>query len=109
MLHPALQWAEAATPVATTFSTLGKDDDDSEPQDRSEHAPVIEVYGFLNLERVPFYNKLAETYRDWFGVPDSVNAYELTARVGTVTGKWLAEQPLMTERLIGLYRSAVDG
>ena len=108
MLDPALQWAAGTSPVVTRFSTLGKDDDDKAPQDRFEHAPVIEVYGFLNLERAPFYNKLAETYRDWFGVSESVNAYELTAQVGTITARWLDQNPPMQERLIALYRKMVD-
>jgi hypothetical protein len=75
MLDPALHWTSGTTPIATKFLTLGKDDDDNEPQDRSEHAPVIEVYGFLNLERAPFYNKLAR-FRDWFHVSETENAYE---------------------------------
>lgn len=107
MLNPALQWATGTSPVVTKFSTLGKDDDDNEPQDRAEQAPVIEVYGFLNLERVPIYNKLAETYRDWFNVSRTVSAYELTARVGAITAEWLGQNPLMEERLTALYRRVV--
>jgi hypothetical protein len=107
MLDPALQWGAGTSPLVTKFSTLGKDDDDNEPQDRATQAPVIEVYGFLNLERVPIYNKLAETYRDWFNVSRTVSAYELTARVGAITAEWLGQNPLIEDRLIALYRRAV--
>jgi hypothetical protein len=108
MLDPAIKWAAGVSPVVTKFLTLGKDDDDTEPQDRAEHAPVIEVYGFLNLERVPFYNKLAETYRDWFNVSEAVNAYDLTARVGAITAKWLEQNPMIESRLTTIYRQIVD-
>jgi dynein-related subfamily AAA family protein len=107
MLNPALQWVAGTSPLVTKFSTLGKDDDD-EPQDRAEQAPVIEVYGFLNLEREPIYNKLAETYRDWFNVSRTVSAYELTARVGAITAECLRQSPLLVERLTALYQSVVD-
>ena len=108
LLDPALQWARGTSPLATKFVTLGKDDDDAEPQDRSEYASVIEVYGFLNLERAPFYNKRAETYREWFGIPATVDAYGLTARVGSVTAEWLAQNPEVEERLTALFGKLVD-
>lgn len=108
MLTPALRWAGGTSPIETGFATFGRDDDDAEPQDRSELAPVVEVYGFLNLERSPFYNKLAETYRDWFGIPPEANAYELTARVGAVTADWLGQNPLIEQQLTALFGRITD-
>ena len=107
MLDAALQWATGTNPMKTAFQTLGRNDEDDEPQDRSQYAPVVEVYGFLNLERAPFYNNRAETYRDMFGVPD-INPYDLTAKVGQVTAEWLSRNPAAVERLFALFRRIID-
>ena len=108
LLAKALEWRSGATPTDTKFETLGKDDDDGEPQDRSAYAAVVEVYGFLSLERAPFYNNRAEMYRQWFDISDSVNAYELTKLVGLRTSKWLATNNAIVPRLAGLYRGLLD-
>jgi len=104
ILDAALRWVTGTTPLTTTFKVLGRDDEDEEPRDRSEIAPVVEVYGFLNLQRAPFYNKLAEVYRDWFSVPEALNAYDLTQKVGESTAAWLVENPHMIDRLAALFR-----
>lgn len=106
MLKPALEWTKGVSPLSTRFMTLGRDD--HEPQDRCEHAPVVEVYGFLNLERAPFYNNRVDTYRKWFGIPNSTNAYEATTAVGKVTAAWLGEHPDAVSRLATIARSAID-
>jgi AAA domain (dynein-related subfamily) len=108
MLDAALQWVAGTNPIATTFRVLGKNDEDDEPQDRSLYATVVEVYGFLNLERAPFYNNRAEAYREWFDVPADIDPYELTARVGKVTSTWLADNPAEVGRLLRLFRTIVD-
>ena len=108
MLDAALQWATGTNPIKTTFLVLGRDDEDDGPQDRSRYAPVVEVYGFLNLERAPFYNNRAETYRDWFGVPGDINPYDLTATVGKVTAEWLTRNPAAVDRLFKLFRSIIN-
>jgi MoxR-like ATPase len=73
MLDAALSWAAGKDPVSTGFLTFGRDDADDRPQDRSQHAPVIEVFGLLNLHCAPFYNNRAENYRRWFGVEEGIN------------------------------------
>jgi AAA domain (dynein-related subfamily) len=108
MLDAALKWATGTTPIATTFMVLGRDDEDEEPRERSEIAPVVEVYGFLNLYHAPFYNKLAEVYRVWFSVPEGLNAYELTKKVGESTADWLGQNSDMIDRLAGLFRKLSD-
>jgi hypothetical protein len=108
MLDAALQWATGANPIATKFLVLGRDDEDDEPQDRSLIAPVLEVYGFLNLERAPFYNNRAEIYRSWFNLPHDINPYELTERVGKVTADWLTENPAAVDALGALFNKIVD-
>jgi hypothetical protein len=106
MLKPVLEWVTGASPLSTRFMSLGRDDD--EPQDRCEHAPVVEVYGFLNLERAPFYNNRVDTYRKWFGIPDSTNAYEATTAVGMVTAAWLTEHPDEISWLAAIARTATE-
>jgi MoxR-like ATPase len=106
MLDAALKWATGASPIASGFQTFGKDDE--EPQDRSLYSSVVEVYGFLNLQHVPFYNNLAETYRDWFGVHESANPYDLTSAVGAITTHWLDQHPSAVEQLTTLFRKIVD-
>lgn len=108
MLGAALQWATGTDPIKTTFSVLGRNDEDDEPLDRSQNATVIEVYGFLNLERAPFYNNRAEIYRKWFNIRDDVNPYEMTATVGRVTADWLDRNPIEVDRLSTLFRKAIE-
>ncbi|MBA2303914.1 MAG: hypothetical protein H0W08_14945 [Acidobacteria bacterium] len=105
ILGLATQWAGGMTPLNTGFLTLGRDDPDDEFQDRSEHAPVVEVFGFLNLERAPFYNKRAERYRTWFNIPSDVDVYDLTSRVGDITREWLAQNPEGVEQLTRLFET----
>lgn len=97
------KWALGGSPMETGFSTLGKDD--VEPQNRAEYSTVIEVHGFLNLQRAPFYNNLAERYRDWFGIEAHSNAYELVNLVGDRTRKWIDESPAEARRLTTLFRT----
>ena len=108
LLDAALQWRNGMNPMETGFQVLGKDDADDEPQERSQYAAVVEVYGFLNLERAPFYNNRAEIYREWFGVRGDVNAYDLTAKVGKVTADWLAGNPDAVDRLHAFFRMVID-
>ncbi len=108
LLDAAFQWRNGMSPMETGFQVLGKDDADDEPQERSQYAAVVEVYGFLNLERAPFYNNRAEIYRDWFGAPADVNAYDLTAKVGKVSAEWLARNPDAVDRLRTLFRTVLD-
>jgi MoxR-like ATPase len=105
LLEKALLWADGQTPVETGFETIARDDTDDAPQDRATYAAVVEVYGFLNLHRAPFYNNLAEVYRKWFGIPGGVDAYELTARVGQKTTAWLAEHPQAVAELAERLKS----
>ncbi len=105
MLDPVLRWARGELPTATTFPTLGKDDD--EPQDRADYSTVVEVFGFLNLQRAPFYNNLAEIYRKWFHVGDPADAYQLTTAVGGATSAWLDANPQVISHLAALFRQVV--
>ncbi len=106
MLDAALDWATGARRMST-FTTLGKTDRDEAPQDRSQLAPVIEVYGFLNLERQPYYNNRADVYRKWFRIAGEVSAYDLTSGIGTITTDWLKDHQNATESLARLFRDRI--
>jgi MoxR-like ATPase len=105
-LDYAGRWARGESPMQTGFLTLAKDD--VELQDRAEYSTVIEVHGFLNLQRAPFYNNLAERYRDWFGIESGTNAYELVNLIGDRTAKWLDEHPDHAKHLTALFRTLVQ-
>jgi len=98
------RWERGETPVQTSFQSIGRDDEDDQPQNRYEYSTVIELHGFLNLHRVPFYNSLAEKYRTWFGLNEASNAYDLTAAVGARTSRWLDEHPDALDHLHLLFQ-----
>jgi AAA domain (dynein-related subfamily) len=108
LLNVAAAWKSGNNPVDVRFKSLGKDDDDEQPQDRSQYAAVIEVYGFLNLEKAPFYNNRAEIYRTWFNLPSDLDAYELMSRVGEATSAWLDTRPNIVGKLASIFRSHFD-
>lgn len=109
MLEPALHWKQGKTPDETRFLVFGKSDDDGTPQDRSHFSVVREIYGFLNLERRPFYNgRVERLYRQWFNIPAGADPNQLTAIVGRITAEWLSHNPAAEERLCELFRSAIN-
>jgi MoxR-like ATPase len=100
------RWAGGESPMETGFATLSKEE--FEPQNRAEYSTVIEVHGFLNLQREPFYNNLAEIYRNWFDLPGNSNAYDLVKRVGERTGKWLDENAGLIGPLASLFQELIN-
>ena len=99
------RWANGESPMKTGFNTLGRDD--TEPQNRAEYSTVIEVHGFLSLQRTPFYNNRAEVYREWFPVGDAKNPYELVNLVGGQTGRWIDDHAAEAGRYASLFRTLV--
>jgi MoxR-like ATPase len=89
LLAPIVAWSRGATPQSDPFRGAGKADRDGELEDKSEYSVVVETYGFLNLNRVPFYNRRAETYREWFDARNAKGPYELIDTVGMRTANWL--------------------
>lgn len=99
IVEQASAWSEGVSPLTTRFITLGKNDADDAPQDRSNYAAIVEVFGFLNLNRMPFYNRRADTYREWFGLNRVEGEYALSEAVGERTSKWIEQNP---DRVQGL-------
>jgi len=90
MLDAALSWADSEALTDPVFLTLGKNEQDDEPQDRCRYLSVLEVYGYLTLQRGPYYSKNSQLYTNWFTLPrDVVDQYAQTARVGKFTNAWL--------------------
>ena len=65
----------------------------------------IEASGFLSLDRAPFYNNRAETYREWFAIPGESTAFDLSRQVGDRTALWLRDNPGHVQELSDLYRT----
>ena len=94
------RWASGETPSDTGFLVEGK----SEKKDRSHHATVKELYGFLNLHRMPFSNSAtAETYGD-LSAPSDADDYATLRRVGDQTRSWLRDEPAESASLARLFR-----
>ncbi len=103
MLDAALHWATGASSEPSAFLVLGKRDD--EPQDRSRLVPVVEVFGFLNLQRAPYYISPPQAYHRWFEIPENVkDPYEVTARVGECTAQWLSQNRVFVDQLSATFR-----
>lgn len=90
----AERWASGETPAQTGFDVEGK----SDRRDRSHLAPVVELYGFLNLARHPFHNSAVPEYNA-FAQPDDPSVIERTQRIGERTRTFLAGQPRMVDDL----------
>jgi hypothetical protein len=101
------RWMRGEAPMAVGFSSLDRDDE--VPEDRIEYATVVELYGFLHLHRAPFYNKQAETYRDWVGTQFAdADAYALTNEVAQETHRWLSTHPQQVPGAAAAFRRAVE-
>jgi MoxR-like ATPase len=80
------RWREGVTPSEAPLMALDKGSD--KPADRSHTNIARELWGFLNLARVPFYNAQADIYLDYAEDP-----IEATLRIGESTRDWLQANP----------------
>ena len=102
-----LRWRQGERPSETGFPTMSRDED--EPRERADHAPVLEVYGFLNLHREPFYNSLAEAYAGW--LDDSAagdDPEQLVRRVAERTQAWLKANPSALDEFADLLNELME-
>jgi hypothetical protein len=107
MLDYAAAFAKGEYFTAPGFFVLGKGD--QEPQDRSRYTSVLEVNGFLTLQRAPYYLASSRAYSKWFDIPETVvEPYELTARAGQITRRWLEERPERLQRALHLFRNLIS-
>jgi MoxR-like ATPase len=83
------RWVAGEYPDQTRFMALGSGPDPT-PQDRAHYNTVIELFGFLNLHRAPYYNNVtADVLAKEFG-GEAYEPYDLTRRVGERTREFLA-------------------
>lgn len=84
---------------------LGNDDKSTPPSDRSHTSVVRELWGFLNLQHAPFYNKRAENYASITGVSDPEEA---TRIIGAATRDFLRKNPAETARATAHFRRVLE-
>lgn len=95
----AQSWAKGETPAETGFSVNGKD----EKRDCSRHAPVVELYGFLNLHRMPFHNSVTRSFYELFAKDGDKSVFDRLARIGATTRAFLGSSAA-TPDLAGRFR-----
>ncbi len=98
------QWAQGKTPAETKFEVEGK----SEKKDRSHHAPVVELFGFLNLHELPFNNSVTTDTYAQFGESSDKSIYDRLYRIGRETRRYLEAHPAEIELLAGWFRGLAE-
>ncbi|WP_437928633.1 HTH domain-containing protein [Sorangium sp. So ce291] len=100
LLDYVKRWASGEPPARTGFDVQGR----SERKDRSDHAPVLELFGFLNLHRVPFYNYWNASAYDGAARPGDTSVLDRMVRVGAATRTDLIRRPEVVARLAADFR-----
>jgi hypothetical protein len=79
-----------------------------EEKECSHYIPVAELFGFLNLDRYPYYNGVSgETYAGFVKSPDA-SAYDRCEAVGAWTAPFLAEHPEAERDLAARNRARLE-
>jgi hypothetical protein len=79
---------------------------DVEQKDIRHYSTVMELYGFLTLQKQPFYNSAVSAYDTERRPEDGDSILPALARIGARTRRALSEQPGLVDRLAGLL---IDG
>ena len=98
LLEFAERWAAGEPPTQTGFKVNAR----SELRDASQYAPTIELYGFLNLERQPYYNSAVEAY-DAFAKEGDESVLDRVARIGKKARAFLAQNDSAVEYLANQF------
>jgi hypothetical protein len=102
LLSHALRWDMGDVPSRIGFVVH----DRADRKDRSHYMPVVELYGFLNLHRQPFYNGAVGTVYDEHA--DGATAYDKVERIGQETQAFLSRQAELVNELSAEFQSLVD-
>ena len=94
------RWEEEEIPTETGFFV----EDKSEKKDRSDHATVKELYGFLNLHRMPFTNNATARAYAVLSESNDADDYAVLKSVGNHTRSWLLDEPTESDNLARLFR-----
>jgi len=95
------KWRGGTTTTDAPLMALAKDSD--HPEDLSSNNIVRELWGFLNLETMPFYNSRAALYQDVDDDPDLA-----IAEIGARTRSWIKENPGMASQLASRFDELID-
>ena len=100
LLEYVERWAKGETPFETGFFVEGK----SEKKDRSNQAPIVELWGFLNLQASPINNSLTATIYETAREQGDKSIFDRLKRIGSSTRKFLQENDNQTEKLANIFR-----
>ncbi len=104
LLGHARRWANGERPDRVGFRVETK----WEEKECSHYIPVAELFGFLNLDRYPYYNGVSgETYAGFVTSPDA-SAYDSCETVGAWTAQFLAEHSEAERELAARFRARVE-
>jgi len=102
MVAVASAWGRGESTAEAPFLGIGIDD--LEASDRSRWSAVVEVYGFLNLHRGPFYNTaVADALVDGLGGAQAgrPDPYTVMREVGAITRDVVRSDAQLARRLAG--------
>lgn len=85
LISYAERWAGGETPAETGFLVSGK----NETRECSHHAPVVELFGFLNLHRTPLHNSRTQPVYEPFRKDGDRSVVEGLLRIGKLTNEFL--------------------
>lgn len=104
VLDQVRQWRQGS--AAGSFLSLGQDDDTA--TDRAGYSTVIEVFCFLNLERVPFLNGVNRaSYQRLAGMEEETSPYEVVQAVGERVQNALSASSATLGALASAFRTEV--
>ncbi len=105
LLGRARRWANGERPDRIGLRVETK----CEEKDCSHYIPVAELFGFLNLDRYPYYKGVSgETYAG-FVKSSGASEYDSCEAVGAWTAPLLAEHPEAERELAARFRARVEG
>src|SRR5690606_12556742 len=90
------RWREGVTPTQAPLMALDKEA--NELADRSHTNIARELWGFLNLQRGPFFNAQVQSYLQRDGDPIAA-----TLRIGADTRAWLEVNPTREAELSAAF------
>ena len=100
LMEFARQWKSGRSPAETGFTVDGK----SELRDCSHYSCTIEMFGMLNLQRIPLYNSASSRFLDRFASADDQNKYVRLFRIGDLSRKALATNTAAILPLASFFR-----
>lgn len=103
MLEALRRWRDGESTSSVPMMGIGKDDEDDAASDRSHTNIAREIWGFLNLERAPFYNNQVAAYGAFGTTPEHA-----VTMIGEQTRKWLGDNQDICKRLADAFSRAFD-